>query len=630
MGVNPRQISSRRNERGQITVLFALVFTFMFILFAFVIDFGHLINNKINLQIAADMAAYSGAAWQARILDTMGMVNYRLRQNLKEMTVRANVTHLRHNLNFPRANSVGQILAMGEAYPTSTELFVCQQAHGYRSLSGVAYDVDTNLCKNASPSTGGLPPIVVPPVIAAFDPLVIAVRRQIERIQQASNLECRAAANDNEALTDYMIAAYTNRSRFYEQQMRALEAFLNGLAAQNNAEASTHPIARIAYQTFRRNLTISNADPAAQPRLEIIRPQGDRFIQLSRPFKLRGTLFYMKFAVQGNGCVGLPGWRTFTDMTVGFAKEEEILTYFAVKATAKPRLFFMPQKWIDAAFPELVAVSAAKPFGSRIGPKITADIFAPIQDRPGNANQIMNYAIRPTGGNGMLNTKLMAFYDALHPFNSISRPQGNRQLAWFTPRYQGGSPNPAPEVLRAVQAPTLFDAAFFTIYPDVGGNANTDYLEPQFAAALYPDYMQSYDANGNLISLPPPRTPAYLNGAGIVNGFVRQHSPGLGGGGPYGDYLAEGPGTHSVTSAIGIGGIINSEAIANEFGFASPRQIHSAWSPDPIRKPRIGYSVKFVGMDALTRSIRVTTSTGAEGPIANPPVGDPDFLEIFH
>ncbi len=161
------QAGRRLHDRsGQVAILFALVFTFMFVLFAFVVDFAHLVNSKMNLQIAADMAAYSGASQQARVLNRLGMVNYRLRQNLKELSMRVNVTHLRHNLRFPRGP---QFVNGGLDQTSQVEMFVCQQAHGYRALSGLIYDNTTNLCKNASPSGPGLPPIVVPPVIAKLN-----------------------------------------------------------------------------------------------------------------------------------------------------------------------------------------------------------------------------------------------------------------------------------------------------------------------------------------------------------------------------------------------------------------------------------------------------------------------------
>jgi hypothetical protein len=212
----------KKNEKGQVAILFALVFTFMFILFAFVVDFGHLINDKINLQIAADQAAYAGAAWQARLLDKISMVNYKLRQNVKELAMRVNVTHLRHNRNFPR----GMQYINGGRQPAQTDPLICQQAHGYQSISGLRYDVDTNLCRNADARTGGLPPIVVPPVIAQFDPFAHAIAAQIRRIQVEANRECRAAASDNKVLSEYISDVYTRRSRFHANQIEELKNYV--------------------------------------------------------------------------------------------------------------------------------------------------------------------------------------------------------------------------------------------------------------------------------------------------------------------------------------------------------------------------------------------------------------------
>ena len=349
------------NERGQVAILFALVFTFLFILFGFVIDFAHLVNNKINLQVAADAAAYAGAAWQARILNRVGMVNYHLRQNVKEFGMRVNVTHLRHNRNFPRGNG----FINGGRSQHRTEPFICQQAHGYQAIGGLKYARDTNLCKNASPSTGGLPPIVVPPVIARFDPFAVAIAAQIRRIQQEANRECRAAAGDNRVLAQYMINTYRRRADFKSQQMRRLVEFMNSLSRDTDLSSSDHPAAQAAYQSAIRNLTRSNASDVT---VELLAPDGGDFLSV-RESRLRGAVFVMNFQVVGNGCVGQPGFVNFEGMSAGFEKAEEVMTYFAVRVSSRPRLFFMPSNWVDNAFPELVALSAAKPFGSRIGPK---------------------------------------------------------------------------------------------------------------------------------------------------------------------------------------------------------------------------------------------------------------------
>src|SRR3989338_3901367 len=78
---------------GQVAVLVIILFSFLFLLSAMVINIGMVIHHKINLQNAADMAAYAGAAEQARILTTIGWKNYELRKNLKELVFFLWVNH---------------------------------------------------------------------------------------------------------------------------------------------------------------------------------------------------------------------------------------------------------------------------------------------------------------------------------------------------------------------------------------------------------------------------------------------------------------------------------------------------------------------------------------------------------
>jgi hypothetical protein len=59
------------------------IFT-MIIMFAFTTNIGMLVHAKINLQNAADAAAYAGAAVQARQLTSVGYLNWEMRRALKE------------------------------------------------------------------------------------------------------------------------------------------------------------------------------------------------------------------------------------------------------------------------------------------------------------------------------------------------------------------------------------------------------------------------------------------------------------------------------------------------------------------------------------------------------------------
>ena len=69
---------------------------------------------------------------------------------------------------------------------------------------------------------------------------------------------------------------------------------------------------------------------------------------------------------------------------------------------------------------------------------------------------------------------------------------------------------------------------------------------------------------------------------------------------------------------------------AREFGWANRQMIHSGWKPQNGRG-RIGYSVKFVGFDALVRTMIVKLNeAGTRGPISNPPTGDDNLVNIYH
>jgi hypothetical protein len=618
MAPRAKLVKMRQGEHGQVAILFALVFTFLFVLFALVVDFGHIVNDKMNLQIAADTAAYAGAAWQARQLNRIAAVNYRLRQDWKEFAMRVNVTHMRHNRNYPR----GAQYYNGAPQAPAIDPWICQQAEGYRSLSGLQYAQDTNLCRNADPATGGLPPIVVPPVIAKFDPFAIAIQSQIKQIQKAADQECAAAASDNQILAQHLLRIYERRARFHADQINALTEWVNQIANENPAN-SQHPLLKAAYQTAMNNLSLSNKDGF---NFQIMQPTGNQYLALE-PSNAQPSLFYINFQPQGGGCVGKPDFVEGTSIPVNFTKKTEVVTYFAVKLTSKPKLFFMPERWTTDSFPELVAYAAAKPFGSRIGPGAATDELVPTPNRPGNSSRLVNFSFRPGDNLGMWNTKMMAYFDALHPFNSIGRPDGNQATGW-------PEPNKAEEIrqpLLAIRAPTIFDALLYTIYPDPGNNKGVDYLEPQYAEALYPDYLEAADANQNtVLQLPQPRTPAYLpNAVGSKNngpGWIQINATNTGGGDPYGQYAEEQISSHSVQSAQGLPGMNN----LLDFGFATPELIHSGWAPNG-RPGRLGYSVKFIGMDALVRTLRVRhINTGAVGPIDNPPTGDPNLQNIYH
>lgn len=609
--------SGIQNEKGQVAILFALVFTFMFILFAFVVDFGHLINNKINLQIAADTAAYTGAAWQARTLNQIGKVNYHLRQDFKELAMRVNVTHIRHNRLFPRGSNA---TIQGPRNPPSHEPFVCQQAGGYQTRSGVVYKPETNLCANADPRIGGLPPIVVPPVIAAFDPFQIALNQQLNRIREIADTQCRAGAEDNLALVNHLASVYQNRARFHANQVRELETFLNEeLVNEQPSENARHPLLKSVYETVRRNLSLSNR--ANDFQIQVLRPNDNKYLELVE-YEANAKLFYYDFNTAGSGCVAIPRRSQVIPIIAGFEKKQDIVTYFAVKVSATPRMLFMPQKWVEAAFPKLEAYAAAKPFGSRIGPQRNTDFLVPTPGRPNNSNPAINVSFFPNDDSGFLNTKTLALFDRFHNLNSANLPDGNRNTGWPEPDKPGNR-----GALQLVRAPSIFDALFYTVFPDPGSNIDADYIEPQYALALYPDYTEAAGPDNNLINMQQPNTEFYFRNLSSTNrgpGWIQINADQGGGIADYGSYAKEQLASHSTT---GVSGIEIVKEDPNAFGFANKDQIHSGWSNGP---GRIGYSVKFISFELLKTLDQTDLSGGNAVPVANKPTGDDNVNRILH
>jgi hypothetical protein len=79
---------NRKGREGQISILVGTMMLTFLLFFAFVINVGMLVNAKINLQNAADMAAYAGAAVQARQLNAISYLNYEMRRAYKKFIFR--------------------------------------------------------------------------------------------------------------------------------------------------------------------------------------------------------------------------------------------------------------------------------------------------------------------------------------------------------------------------------------------------------------------------------------------------------------------------------------------------------------------------------------------------------------
>ncbi len=70
-------------NKGQVALFVALIFQVLFLFFAMIVNVGLVVHHKINLQNSVDMAAYYGAMRQAELLNSIGHMNYQMRQSWK-------------------------------------------------------------------------------------------------------------------------------------------------------------------------------------------------------------------------------------------------------------------------------------------------------------------------------------------------------------------------------------------------------------------------------------------------------------------------------------------------------------------------------------------------------------------
>jgi len=78
-----------KGSKGQVSLFLVFIFQILFVFFAMVVNVGMLVYYKINLQNSVDLAAYYGAMKQAEMLNTIGHINYQIRQSWKLLAYRS-------------------------------------------------------------------------------------------------------------------------------------------------------------------------------------------------------------------------------------------------------------------------------------------------------------------------------------------------------------------------------------------------------------------------------------------------------------------------------------------------------------------------------------------------------------
>ncbi len=451
--------------------MLAMSFTLLFLLIAMVVNISFLVTAKINLQNAVDLAAYAGAAQQARYLTEIGKWNYEMRRNYKAMVfdylIVYNAERKKDDFKAYINNIVGNspqqsvsptvcssLQRQNNSAPSpSNEEKICMQ---------IPYDQFENAINQANTTAAQAAQAMIDACSSGSSAACAAYTDQFQQmLNNATKIYNTGTGysgkyknyenqdyNYNIRLMGWALHAYRQMQTrirgvhyghirlqdrlnlstdknyttvFSNSPIGIAAKVINGftgtddldptLKVQNNiieldaTNAVKNPVHNAAYTTFKNNLlkvlssstikifhivpnsaVVSGFDArdmasgcsGATPTCNEYKGPYLRLQEHDVSFQL--TYMTITNPVTGGGTLSV-GMKPVTNFPVGVLKDDRVLTYYAVIGIADtknvPFKVFYSGETNEA--PSLVAVAAARPFGSRVGPYINndcSDMFA--------------------------------------------------------------------------------------------------------------------------------------------------------------------------------------------------------------------------------------------------------------
>jgi hypothetical protein len=435
---------------GQISIVAAaLMGTTFFLFFAFVVNTGMLVHAKINLQNAADVAAYAGAASQARHLENIGILNYELRRQYKRFLFRYYVIG---NLTRPNEPAGGEYRFGAYRSGTNPRQFVNL---GIPAVC-LEFKKNDNYC-----AIYDLQPVTAPDNPFFLDAIGQALKEVLDNIEQIRKRNCSGLSQAN-ILALYLWLYNTNpdgsgnliSSTFNDpetrQALRTLPAITKGLGVvprnlitlqriktlekivnmpaergvtsdgvrslEQKPNPMTYERTVLAFKSAERTLG-GSLFPEGKFQMDELLPSGAKpLLELEPLFSSFTTYATYIAATDGNAktdckqrLLSIP--IRDTTLPVGASKVGPT-TYYAVRVRGTPNLLFNPFNLTLEAF------AAARPFGARLGPAAAAGLNSEffIQKDPippanlGSVGSMTggspNMAFRPGDSLGLYNTAL--------------------------------------------------------------------------------------------------------------------------------------------------------------------------------------------------------------------------------
>jgi len=527
----------KKNE-GQILVLMALLSTTLVILFGMVVAMGHLIQAKINLQNAVDLASMAGASQQARFMNHLSLVNYRLRQNYKFQLYDFYITASRFNAGLRASVNAGGNNILERINKNETAFGICQQSFGFEGRFGDAIvgqstgtptAVDTDFCRNVQGSGGAgltIPPIVPSPV-PNLNPVLIAANLAIINLSRQLVALCQGNSGTNRQYFQIMTNTLDRRQRFQVREMiKIIDEFDRAFGTGDTLDTGRTADATMM-RTLRDNLIGANktgnmevrwltpndsrafrVGSITQLETRIFNPTGSAGAEFEKYFERQRVNFTFPYVDFGDRCNVSVQTATSTLATIiGIARSRrngtgpvKIPITSAIQVTVTPNLLF----WPTSLTPTLVAVGGAKSFGSRIGPPLELTNFE-VSGLTGQRNEqsvlILQGNMSFYPGDTAPGTSVTGPLPGIghkrilrYLFNALSRPgngpgsgtvfQRPSALGFGRPGNCTSQPGQQLPFLCLALAPTLYEGFFFNAYQFPPGRIDSALIRAAFPSDL--------------------------------------------------------------------------------------------------------------------------------------------------
>lgn len=389
-------------------------------LLAFVVNVGMYVKAKINLQNATDAAAWSGAAVQSRQLTNIAYLNWEMRNIYKEWMfkyyVLGNLTRISNNApngstsNFKMdAKDPYNIPSICIHFAGTSDIcreydlpglprFEAGQFPGVQDVTRAYIDAlaetKADNCSGRSkvnfltaaawtygvPASGNsiandAPQIAIDRPGAFPKALELSFRiRNLEKLVNRPPVPgvCHSMGNSPDGACRMGINSLTQDAQSHPENERTVKAFYS--AYRNignnfdNEMKESFTLTELAPQEF------SGQGMSYHPILDAS-DKAKYYLDLQIT-PVNYSIFYTGFVTRGGrsgnttvdaGCSATKLALPIPGYPLGFYKNSNVLTYYAVKGEAKFVGLFNPFK---GEYTKLTAYSAAKPFGGRIGPAL--------------------------------------------------------------------------------------------------------------------------------------------------------------------------------------------------------------------------------------------------------------------